>query len=215
MIIKFKEIVLVEPGDPGSFFGSPDFFDYVILEGSKNFGRTWFWFEKGYDSRISTCFESTYNSSFSGINSKAIGKENMYLLHTFDLRSSTDISNGDTIMVRFRLFSDPYAHGWGWAIDDLSIKSVAAPVEKITTENVKVFPNPGHGRFTLDTRGFTSGKKLKLSILNSTGVKMLQMEITSGSENMIDISGYPSGLYILVINDSGKIMSIKYCLTGN
>ena len=33
---------------------------------------------------------------------------------------------------------------------------------------------------------------------------MNQMEITSGSENTIDISGYPSGIYILVINDDRK-----------
>lgn len=215
MIITFKEIVLVEPGELLSVFGSPDFYDYVIVEGSKNFGKTWFWLIKGYDSRISTIFESTYNSSFNGMNSTATGREDLYSLHTIDLSSSTVLTKGDTLMIRFRLFSDAYAYGWGWAIDDLSIKSVAAPVEKVTTSDVKVFPNPGSGRFTLDTRGFTSGKKLNLSILNSTGVKMTQMEITSGSENMIDISGYPSGIYILVINDGRKISSIKYCLTGN
>jgi hypothetical protein len=215
MIISFKEIVLVEPGEPRSVFGSPDFYDYVIVEGSKNFGKTWFWLINGYDSRMSTVFESAYNSSFNGMNSTATGREDMYSRHTINISSSAAIVKGDTLMVRFRLFSDPYANGWGWAIDDLSIKSVASPVEKVATSDVKVFPNPGSGRFTLDTRGFTSGKKLNLSILNSTGVKMTQIEITSGSENMIDISGFPSGIYILVINDNRRISSIKYCLTGN
>ena len=215
MIISFKEIVLVEPGEAGSYFGSPDFYDYVIVEGSKNFGKTWFWFERGYNSTISAIFESTYNSFFTGMNSRGIGREDLYAGHTIDLRGSAAISAGDTIMVRFRLYSDPYAHGWGWAIDDLNIKSGAADVKKITANDVNVFPNPGSGRFTLDTRGFTSGKKLKLSILNSSGVKMAQMEINSGSENLIDISGYPSGIYIIIINDDRKISSIKYCLTGN
>jgi hypothetical protein len=34
LLINFNEIVLVEPGETGSVFGSPDFYDYVILEGS-------------------------------------------------------------------------------------------------------------------------------------------------------------------------------------
>ena len=40
LIISFNEIVLVEPGEDGSLFGSDDFYDYVIVEGSKNFGKT-------------------------------------------------------------------------------------------------------------------------------------------------------------------------------
>ena len=52
-------------------------------------------------------FESTYNSSFNGMNSTATGREDLYSRHTIDMSSSTAISKGDTIMVRFRLFSDP------------------------------------------------------------------------------------------------------------
>ncbi|MBA4321552.1 MAG: hypothetical protein C0408_01920, partial [Odoribacter sp.] len=78
MIISFKEIVLVEPGDQGSYFGSSDFYDYVIVEGSKNFGKTWFPLDKGYDSRVSPVFESAYNSAFTGMNSRAIGRQDMY-----------------------------------------------------------------------------------------------------------------------------------------
>ncbi|MEI8224945.1 MAG: hypothetical protein WCG82_03370, partial [Bacteroidota bacterium] len=51
LLINFNEIVLVEPGEAGSLFGSPDFYDYVIVEGSKNFGKTWFSLTDGYDSR--------------------------------------------------------------------------------------------------------------------------------------------------------------------
>jgi hypothetical protein len=215
MIIDYKEIVLVEPGAQFSFFGSPDFYDYVIVEGSKNYGKSWFGFEKGYDSRISPAFETAYNSSFNGMNSRAIGREDQYMQHTVNLGLSTLITKGDTVMVRFRLYSDAYAHGWGWAIDNFSFKSVASPVETNQAGEVRLFPNPGSGRFTLDTRGFKSAKKLKLSVLNSTGIKVSDMEITSGTENMIDISGYPAGIYILVIHDNSKISTIKYCLTGN
>ena len=38
--LSFDEIALVEPGDPGSVFGDPAFWDYVVVEGSRD-GVTW------------------------------------------------------------------------------------------------------------------------------------------------------------------------------
>lgn len=215
MMITYKEVVLVEPGDPGSYFGSPDFFDYVIVEASKNFGKSWFWLEPGYDCRITSFFETTYTRSYIGMNSTAVGKENMYALHTLDLRSSPKLSKGDSIMLRFRLFSDPFAHGWGWAIEDFSFRSIASDVEKISLNNLSLYPNPGSGRFTLDTRQFDPGEKMKLTILNPAGIILKEIQIDPGTENMIDISGWPPGIYILVIYDRIKVRTIKYVLTGN
>ena len=57
LLINFKEVVLVEPGEEGSLFGSADFYDYVILEASKDFGKTWFKLADGYDSRYSSSWE--------------------------------------------------------------------------------------------------------------------------------------------------------------
>ncbi len=47
--IKFDEIVLAEPGDVGAAFGSANFYDYVVVEGSKDGGVTWKPFANGYD----------------------------------------------------------------------------------------------------------------------------------------------------------------------
>ena len=38
--IKFDEIVLVEPGQTNTVFGDPNFFDYVVTEGSTDGGKT-------------------------------------------------------------------------------------------------------------------------------------------------------------------------------
>jgi hypothetical protein len=149
------------------------------------------------------------------MNSTAIGRESMYSLHTLDLRSSPKLSKGDTIMLRFRLFSDPFAHGWGWAVEDFSFRSIASDVEKVTLNRIGLYPNPGSGRFTLDTREFGPGVKMKLNILNSSGVVLMEIHMNSGTENIIDISGWPPGIYILVINDGINFRTIKYILTGN
>jgi len=42
MIISYNELALIEPGETGSLFGSPEFYDYVIVEGSVNYGKSWF-----------------------------------------------------------------------------------------------------------------------------------------------------------------------------
>ncbi|MEQ8239188.1 MAG: hypothetical protein RIA69_08230, partial [Cyclobacteriaceae bacterium] len=47
--IKFDEIVLVETGEPGTQFGDQAFWDYVIVEGTKD-GSNWIPLIPGYDS---------------------------------------------------------------------------------------------------------------------------------------------------------------------
>jgi hypothetical protein len=39
-------------------------------------------------------------------------------------------SGGQTILVRFRLFSDPSANRWGWAVDNLEIQDRITGVER-------------------------------------------------------------------------------------
>ena len=63
MLFSYNELVLVEPGEPGSVFGSSFFYDYVIVDGSKNFGKTWFNLIDGYDSRLYPSWLTAYNLS--------------------------------------------------------------------------------------------------------------------------------------------------------
>lgn len=214
LLINFNEIVLVEPGEDGSLFGSSDFYDYVITEGSKNFGKTWFSLADGYDSRYATSWESAYNSSIVGQNSTFAGTESMLLKHTIFYRPSDKISAGDTLLLRFRLFSDPYANGWGWVIEDLKINSLVDAVEKISYEHVKVYPNPGNGliKISSDRAGFENGKPLPYKIFNSSGICIKNDHTSGGSETLVDISGSPSGIYIIVLYRDDGIKTIKYSL---
>lgn len=118
--ITFDEIVLVEPGDQGVAFGSVDFYDYVIVEGSVDGGVTWSPVADGYDSRSQTAWLTAYNGSTSGQNSTAVGTPALYRNRTLDLL--TNFTAGDEVALRFRLYSDQLAAGWGWAIDNLVIQ---------------------------------------------------------------------------------------------
>ncbi|HAF30970.1 MAG TPA: hypothetical protein DCG75_18180 [Bacteroidales bacterium] len=113
--ITFDEIVIVEPGTAGTVFGDAEFWDYVIIEGSKDTGKTWKEFDIGYDCSISTAFTSAFNSTGNG-------EESMYLNHKIDLLQNGNFNAGDTILIRFRLWSDPAAVGWGWAVDNIQIQ---------------------------------------------------------------------------------------------
>ncbi len=214
MLINFREVVLVEPGEPGSVFGSADFYDYVIVEGSKNFGKTWFSLSDGYDSRLFFSWDQTYNNGIAGQNSAAIGTESMLQKHTVYYRPSDKISAGDTMLLRFRLYSDPFANGWGWAIEDLKINPLVDAVEKIVDAPVILYPNPGKGLISINTidSGNETGKPFRYSIFNSSGICIIKDLNSAGSGILADISGYSTGIYIIILYGDDWIKTIKYSL---
>jgi hypothetical protein len=213
MMVTFKELVLVEPGAEGSVFGFSDFYDYVILEASKDFGKNWFSLADGYDSRIIPSWETAYNSSIDGQNSTYAGKESMMREHVFYPRISDKISSGDSLLIRFRLYSDPYANGWGWAIDDLKINALVDRVEEISTSVTKVFPNPGNGLVNIIFESAGNYKPVRISVYNYIGKCIIQEESFTEEKATLDISGNPSGLYLIVINNGQRTKTIKYNLT--
>jgi hypothetical protein len=214
IIISFRELVLVEPGEPGSLFGSPDFYDYVIVEGSKDLGLTWFNLTDGYDSRYVKSWETAYNSLIVDDNSKFVGKESMLLKHTVFYRPSDKISAGDTLMVRFRLYSDPFANGWGWVIEDLSINSLVDALDDTGYEAVNIYPNPGTGiiRLVFDKSSGLISKPVNYSIFNPAGVCIKNDQTTADAETFIDISGYSAGMYYIVVYLDDGIRTMKYIL---
>jgi Secretion system C-terminal sorting domain len=124
-LLKFDEIVLVEPGAANSVFGDSDFFDYVIVEGSKDGGLTWTALGPGYDARDRSAWLTRYNSNIdtnpaNNGNSLAIGDPSLYFTRTYNILDK--FTAGDQVVFRFRLFIDQLSTGWGWAIDNVKIQ---------------------------------------------------------------------------------------------
>jgi len=210
IVLIFNEIVLIEPGETGSLYGSADFYDYVVVEGSKNFGETWFAMSDGYDSRITSLFLNSYNGSINNNNSTFVGTQDMFTKHTIDIRTFDNFGRGDTLVIRFRLWSDPFAHGWGWAVDDLNIKSVAAGVDRIIYKQLKVYPNPGNGVVNTDPGEKFYGKPLKYRVVNQTGKVVSEFSFTGEPEIKLDISSLPPGIYTIIMQDGSEIRISKY-----
>lgn len=125
--ILFDEIALVEPGEAGSVFGDEDFWDYVVVEGSIDDGETWIPFANGYDARAHNEWLSRYNSANDGnANSTAIGDPSLFKSRIINMLDVFE--PGNEVAIRFRLFIDQSARGWGWTIDNLKIQTdIIAP----------------------------------------------------------------------------------------
>jgi hypothetical protein len=111
--LSFDEVVLVEPGETGSQYGDYDFWDYVVVEGTAD-GVTWLPLADGYDARADAAW---LNAWYGGQDGSAA----LYRSRAIDLNATFD--QGETVLLRFRLFSDGYVEGWGWAVDDVAVES--------------------------------------------------------------------------------------------
>jgi|WetSurMetagenome_2_1015567.scaffolds.fasta_scaffold00001_160 hypothetical protein len=212
MIVSYSEVVLVEPGETGSEFGSDYFYDYVVVEGSRDFGKSWFALADGYDSRYIDSWESAYNSAITDNNSTYIGTKALLARHILFPKVSQNIASGDTMMVRFRLFSDPYANGWGWCIEDLHIGPLIDNIQDISVSGTTLYPNPGSGMIHLRQSDPYSVKPLKYSIASSSG-SLLSSGYTSGyPESVIDISSYPAGIYFIILQSDNGTRTLRYTL---
>lgn len=211
LIITYSDLALIEPGESGSLYGDDGFYDYVIIEGSGDFGKTWFPLADGYDCRFDKLWETSYNSRISGNNSTYVGQESMLKKRYIFPKIDSYISDGDTMMVRFRLFSDPYANGWGWVIQDFHIGPLIDNVANTAAEKAALYPNPGKGIIRI-TDPSIAGKQLRYHVFNSTGNMTDSGYIDAGEMLTIDISDNPSGIYLIVLDMGQTRKTLKYIL---
>ncbi len=165
--LSYDDIALVEPGDSGSVFGDPNFYDYVIVEGTSD-GYNWEPLAPGYDCRSNSKWLAAWNSGSNG-------DSTMFVHHTLNLLNT--FSAGQKILIRFRLFADAGTHGWGWAIDNLSIQPNATGVasdNNVLPKNFALsqnYPNPFNPTTTINFQ-LPSSEKVTLDVYNTLGQKV-------------------------------------------
>ncbi|MBR5434868.1 MAG: T9SS type A sorting domain-containing protein [Bacteroidales bacterium] len=200
--LTFDEVVLVEPGKAGISFGSFGFWDYVIVEGSKD-SENWYALGKtGWDSQIFSDWKNRYYSSTkndgSNENSLAVGDSTLFKKHTINLLENKYFRTGDTIFVRFRLQSDATNYAWGWAIDNIQIQERMKLSVPYIQNSAVVYPNPCKNTLYIETTDLASVK-----LYDKTGALVL-----SSKESPVDVSQLPTGIYVVAItNKDGKSTS--------
>jgi hypothetical protein len=195
--IQFREVVIVEPGEPGTTYGQVEYWDYVIVEGSKD-GSVWVPLLNGYDSSSDPTWLATYNGTLSG-------RPSMYKDRTINLQPI--FKTGDIVQIRFRLHSDAFAAGWGWGIDDLYIqedKPVVAGLNRDkVTEGVNVFPIPSVGDLNITLENTFKGAST-LRVINLSGQEMYRQVLNNNAgflREKINISSLSYGIYIVEIDN--------------
>ncbi len=207
--MSFDEVVLVEPGEPLAEYGDADFWDYVILEGSRDFGEHWYTLTDGYDSGDNITWRTEYNDGIPNgeKDSGTLGTAELYVNRSISLLESGNFSVGDTILIRFRLYSDPYARGWGWAIDNLIIQQPLATKETILSPgNINAYPNPFNNNFEIEVNPKAPLKEMRIELYDMYGRSLLvinRQNVTSYRET-IDMQKYSSGLFLLKVTEDGQ-----------
>lgn len=226
--IYFDEIVLVEPGADGAVFPDRDFFDYVVVEGSKDNGKTWQWFQSGWDSNDDPDWKKAWTSLNldKDQNSKVVGTPSLFRKREIDMLTSGDFKAGDKVLVRFRLLADPLAYGWGWTIDNLNIQGpsgkpvIVTPTvlgnEPSSTIEVTISPNPSpNGEYKLKASFAKATKSVTINVVNIFGVSVFNEQHTnSGNEfnHTINLANLSNGYYLLKLQTENGMINKKIVL---
>lgn len=207
--MSFDEVVLVEPSENSQTkFGDENFWDYVIIEGSKNTGKDWLPLIDGYDSRANITWRGNYELSIIDQLSTAVGIPDWFVNREINLLENGNFVVGDTILIRFRLFSDPFATGWGWAIDNLRVQfPVSSPIPILSPGNIFVYPNPFNTNINISIQAKNNIPEIEIDIYNSFGQKIhsIQNKNVFGDINeQIDLSNFSSGMYFISVKENKK-----------
>jgi hypothetical protein len=212
----FDEVVLVEPGETGSTFGGDNFYDYVVVEGSKDGGATWVPLANGYDARDNAAWLTRYNSaSDAEENSTAVGDQSLYRTRTLNLLDV--FQAGDVVILRFRLYSDQLTTGWGWAIDNLYVQlNPVLGTESNPAADLNVFPNPVKSEINLSMEAALD-EPLTLTLINAQGQTVLTEHLEPRAEawsTKWDVSSVGNGVYVLKVEGQDKHLIKKIIKTG-
>lgn len=138
----FDEIALVEPGAEGAPFYdvgkqvNRNFFDYVIVQGSKDGGNTWVDLSAGWDATADANWLSTWNASIDNNgNSAGVGALSLLKTRSLSLTQNAGFVAGDQILLRFRMLADQASYGWGWLIDNVKIQGSTQTIAALEPAN--------------------------------------------------------------------------------
>jgi len=206
----FDEIVLVEPGEDQTNFGDEEFWDYVIIEGSKDYGKTWLQVSDGYDSRANTLWNNKYFENIVENESLTEGDSEWFVKREIDLLGNDNFGMNDTVLFRFRLLSDPYANGWGWVIDNLRIQlPVKSPLPLLSPGHISVYPNPFNDIINISIEAQKNINQVKIDVFNMFGQKIYsvsEIELTSSITQEIDLQKFANGMYLILIQENNRLI---------
>lgn len=198
-ILSYEDVAIVEPFTE-NLSDLNSFFDYVTIEASSDL-ENWITLDK-YDARRFTTWLNTYNDTF------AIYNDDLFRTQSINL-TSNGLSAGETVVLRFKLVSDPGANSFGWAIK--SINATTASVQDVidNKERFTLYPTISKGNFTIYAGN--SFEKAEMIVYDVSGREVYKSKIDfSLQKEQKIILSLNAGIYILnLIDEDGKKSSKK------
>lgn len=199
--LTYRDVALVEPGEAGSTWPSEDFYDYVVVEATKN-GADWVALAPGYDARYDAAWLAAYTGGTAGLAA---------LLRTHTISLNDRFAAGDVVTIRFRLYSDFSDVGWGWGIDDVAVTGTATAADgDVRTAGLTLggpAPNPVRTRATLALTLPTAGR-VRIDVVDLTGRRVAtladEVRAAGASSVVFDASGLGSGVYLVRLTAQGQ-----------
>ncbi|MFN4930589.1 MAG: T9SS type A sorting domain-containing protein, partial [Bacteroidota bacterium] len=90
---------------------------------------------------------------------------------------------------------------------DTIMVDVCIGVEDIANTSVKAYPNPGNGLLNIVIDGKVN--TMTCEVYNAAGM-MVKSIALSDKNNLIDLSEFANGFYLLKIQDQDKVETIHY-----
>ncbi len=208
--LKYDDVALVEPGVPGSVFGISAFRDFVVVEASNDQGITWVPLADGYDASFDEDWQTLYESNVVDGNSEAEATDQLYVNHEIALTETFDI--GDEISIRFRLFANDNASGWGWAIDNLEIQGegeITGLLSKRKAKSLVLSPNPASSLVKIQLPMNEPQTPLQIIVYDMKGLEMYSVFSNAGQTQSLDVSRLNEGIYVLVAKSDKKLFTQK------
>ena len=193
--VAFDEVCIVEPGDPGTQFPDPNFWDYVLIEATNDRGLTWDTID-AYDARKFDSWLNQYNNSPNDASPDLTERRVIHLEDFYDV--------GDEVFLSFTFESDPFVTGWGWRIDNFTVGNPSVNTIDIIDEggfSARVIQNPVIDVINLELINNEEARDLRYNVVDMNGRMVYQGRIMNqfrGQQiEQIDVSNLPSGLYLV------------------
>ena len=135
-----------------------------------------------------------------------LSTDNMLNFFHDDLIVPDEASSGAVAMLKlynYTLDSATIAQKYG----DLAGNVFAVSENRKENVSMNAFPNPVSDNFTLDLSGFSENEKIKISVVNVIGLRVLQFEHFTGTNGRINVSVHDlqSGIYFIQAESQGQL----------
>jgi photosystem II stability/assembly factor-like uncharacterized protein len=194
-ILYYGDVAIIEPGQ-----------DSIIVEATKN-GLDWINLKSAYDSEYAGDVKGLWKNAYTN---ETEGTSVMVLQHEIDLREK--FTAEDSLLFRWRMFSNPSITSWGWAVDYIAVQEPPVAVNrKLGIVTLSLFPNPTRDEFTMEYE-LKTPSPVSVMITDSFGRRMIdkQLGLKNGGiqRQVVDVNGLQAGSYVVILTtDKGKMIS--------